>query len=505
MNKTILKLFAENVKKNPNHIAIYTEQRAITYGEFFQEVNQCASHLRKLGVKSNTIVGLAMERSYEMMVAIFAIITAGGAYLPIEISLPLARKQQMVSHSQLQFLLIHHEKEGWDIPKQSQIILYDDMRKKQPQKMSDLHQPEDLAYVIYTSGSTGMPKGVLIQHKSLENRITWMQDVFPLSPKDVIFQKTCFYFDVSVWEILWWSAAGASVVLLPQNREHDVILFVKMIEKYKISVIHFVPSVLKIFLDYIETDFDLNRLRSLHYVFSSGEALDSVTVNRFNQLFKNEKAVLVNLYGPTEATIDVSYFIFDKDTEYHEIPIGSAIYQTTLYVLDEQLNPVSDNTMGELYIGGIGVAAGYLNNAELTQQAFIAHPFISGERLYKTGDLVKWNSNNQLIYIGRIDHQIKLRGIRIEIGDIQHHLKLCPIVKDAHIVFSKKDEASMLVAFVILNKISEQSAPTQYIENFLMQCLPAYMVPSKIFFLEKFPIKKNGKIDTDALISCLID
>ena len=345
---------------------------------------------------------------------------------------------------------------------------------------------------MYTSGTTGKPKGVIISHRALVNRILWMQNTFPLQSHDVLFHKTHICFDISVWEIGWGAIVGAGVVLLPPQKEHDIKLFIHMIEHYQISVIHFVPSVLRIFLSYIKEDFSMNRLRSLKYVFASGEALDAKSVNLFNKLFQNQDTVLVNLYGPTEATIDVSYFICEKHQHYHSIPIGKSISNIQLFVLDEQLNQTGFEP-GELFISGIGLAEGYLNNPALTQASFIDNPYLPGEKLYRTGDIVCWNKEKELLFLGRKDDQVKLHGIRIELGEIQYHLLKHPNIQDAVVVCEKVDSLDhRMIAFLILNNEQKELSDAE-LQSFLKARIPNYMVPAHYIWLKELPLKKMVK------------
>lgn len=502
-NKTITQLFEEQVEKNPQYVAIHLDNSVITYRELNQRANQCAYYLRSLGVKQNSIVGIEMNRSYEMIIAIFAVLKAGGAYLPIDKNNPLKRKQAIITNSQLQFLLIDESAQWKKNSNEFKLINIHDTENSNIENLENINSPHDIAYVIYTSGSTGTPKGVLIEHHSLVNRIEWMQEAFPLTMQDVIFQKTHYSFDVSVWEIVWWAIVGASVVLLPPDKEHDVRLFTKIINKYQTSVIHFVPSVFRLFLDYIETDFDITKLSSLKYVFTSGEELHLSSVNRFNAIFKNTQfPILVNLYGPTEATIDVSYFICNKIHDFKYIPIGRPINNINLMVMDDKFHEVGTDVPGELYISGVGVAAGYLNNETLTRKFFIDNLSQAGTKMYRTGDIVKWDHLGYLVYLGRKDDQIKLRGIRIELAEIQYHLIQHDDVKDAFVTCITTEDHTQILTAYIINRNKGTKNNVSELSDFLSERLPNYMVPTSYIFLDRFPLKVNGKIDRAQLIEC---
>ncbi|MCL9683929.1 amino acid adenylation domain-containing protein [Legionella maioricensis] len=503
---TICSLFEEQVAQYPENTAIYLEDSQVSYDAFNKQANQYARYLQRKGLPLNGIVGIQLLRSYEMLVAIFAVLKAGGAYLPLDPLAPAMRNQTILAESQIKFLIIGNhslvttESELDDKNNLQVLNIHEKVSHEKWDNLNLSRGKHDLAYVMYTSGTTGKPKGVMISHQAIINRILWMQNTFPLHHHDVLFHKTHLCFDISVWEICWWSVTGAGVVLLPPQKEHDIKLFVRMIEQYQLSVIHFVPSVLRIFLSYIKEDFSMNRLKSLKYVFASGEALDAGSVNLFNKLFQDQETLLVNLYGPTETTIDVSYFICEKNRHYRTIPIGKPIQNIQFFVLDEQLN-LTGFEPGELFISGIGLAEGYLNNPALTQASFLDNPYLPGEKMYRTGDIVCWNKENELLFLGRKDDQVKLHGIRIELGEIQYHLLEHPNIQDAVIICEKVDSLDQrMVAFLIAhNKQTELSSAE--LKAFLKTRIPDYMVPEHYIWLGALPIKENGKIDKMKLLS----
>ncbi|MCP5049129.1 MAG: amino acid adenylation domain-containing protein, partial [bacterium] len=357
----------------------------------------------------------------------------------------------------------------------------------------------DLAYVIYTSGSTGKPKGVMVEHRSLVNRLDWMQRSYPLGEQDVILHKTPFFFDVSIWELLWWSFPGAAVCLLGPGEEKNPKSIIEAIARNKVTTMHFVPSMLNVFLEYREDQGDLGKLSSLKQVFCSGEALGRSQVTKFNTLLNwNHATKLINLYGPTEAAIDVSYFNCPGEGEpvVASIPIGKPIANIKLYVLgkENRLQPVG--VAGELCIAGDGLARGYLNRPGLTGERFTANPFDAGNKMYGTGDLGRWKPDGNVEFLGRIDHQVKIRGFRIELGEIENLLLKHRQIKEA-VVLAKEDNLGD--KYLSSYYVSDQELSETGLREFLQKDLPGYMIPSYFVRLEKIPLTSSGKIQRRAL------
>lgn len=497
-NVTIHELFEQQVDKVPEHIAAICGNEKLTYRELNERSNQLARILRSNGVGRDTIVALIAERSLSMITAIMAIIKAGGAYLPIDPKFPQDRIQFILEDSGANILLtqkhlIHHY--SFDIQK----IDVDDstLYKGDSSNLHPIGNSEDLAYVIYTSGSTGKPKGAMIAHYSLVNRINWMQKAYPIHESDVIMQKTPYTFDVSVWEMFWWAITGATVCFLPPEGEKDPRVIVECINKYKVSTMHFVPSMLNIFLDYFGDLDGLTKLESLKKVFCSGEALLAKQVEKFNKLFyETTQARLINLYGPTEAAIDVTYFNCSTGDKLDIIPIGKPIDNIQLYIVDNigKLQPVG--VAGELCIAGEGLARGYLNRSELTKEKFIPNPFNPGTRMYRTGDLARWMTDGNIEYLGRLDHQVKIRGVRIELGEIEKQLVDHPVVKEAAVIVKKDDSgSSYLCAYVTV----EEEVLIRELKQFLAKRLPSHSIPSFFVQMEKLPLSSNGKLDRKEL------
>ncbi|HEX3030485.1 MAG TPA: amino acid adenylation domain-containing protein, partial [Clostridia bacterium] len=345
----------------------------------------------------------------------------------------------------------------------------------------------------------GNPKGVMIEHYSVINRLNWMQKKYPIGTEDVILQKTPFTFDVSVWELFWWAFRGARVCFLKPGGEKDPEAIAEAIENNKVTTMHFVPSMLNAFMEYMEEHGGIDRLSSLKKVFASGEALSAQQVKRFNRLFyKSNGTELYNLYGPTEATVDVSYFDCSTGDEPEVIPIGKPIDNINLYILDKnnRLQPIG--VAGELHIAGDGLARGYLGRPELTEEKFVPNHFVPGTRMYKTGDLARWLPDGNIEYLGRIDQQVKIRGFRIELGEIESKLTEYPAVKEAVVI--DRDNAAgdrYLSAYYV----SDEVISAQSIRTHLLKVLPDYMLPSFIVRIDEIPLTANGKIDKKKLFS----
>jgi amino acid adenylation domain-containing protein len=368
-------------------------------------------------------------------------------------------------------------------------------------------EPSDLAYVIYTSGSTGRPKGVAVRHRSVVNRLAWMQRRYPLAADDVVLQKTPISFDVSVWELFWWAVQGAGVALLPPGAERDPRAVALAVREHAVTVMHFVPSMLGSFLELARDDRGLRAdVSGLRRVFCSGEALPASRVNQFNRLLTRGGArgpALVNLYGPTEATIDVTYFDCPPEGAVDRVPIGRPIDNTRLYVFgrDGDLRPAG--VPGELHIGGVGVAAGYLDRPELTRERFVPDPDSARGRLYRTGDVVRWLADGNLEYLGRLDDQVKIRGNRVELGEVANALLAAPGVRDAVVVDRTTAERGVhLVAYYVADADAATDADAvsgAALREHLARTLPDFMLPSHFVALDRIPLTPNGKADRRAL------
>ncbi|SFB47807.1 non-ribosomal peptide synthetase, partial [Clostridium frigidicarnis] len=495
-DKTIQELFESQVEKTPDNIAVIFEDKKLTYRELNEKSNSLARVLRTKGIKADSIVAVMVDRSLEMIVGIMGILKAGGAYLPIDPKYPKDRIEYILKDSETKILLSKSESvETLEFDGTVIDLFKDNLFNRDFNNLEKINSSKNLAYVIYTSGTTGNPKGAMIEHRALVNRLLWMQNKYPLNEEDTVLQKTTYTFDVSVWEFLWWSLVGAKVCILSPNDEKDSVKIIEVINKYKITTMHFVPSMLDVFLYCLEESKKALTLNSLRQVFCSGEALKFKQVSRFYKEFGNSKK-LINLYGPTEATIDVSYFETTSNFDVNVIPIGKPISNINLYILDKnrRLQPIG--VAGELCISGDGLARGYLNKSELTTEKFVDNPFEPGTKMYTTGDLAKWLPDGNIEFLGRIDNQVKIRGFRIELGEIENKLLQHEDVKEATvIVIEDKDEDKYICAYIV----SEKEVNELNLKDYLKESLPEYMVPSYFVKLDKMPITFNGKLDRRAL------
>lgn len=508
--KTICNLFEEQVEKTPNRTAVIFEGQKMTYKELNSRANSLARTLRDQGVTRDSLVGIMTERSFAMSVGIMAILKAGGAYLPISSDYPDERIRYILEDSGAVAMLVqnHENKERMQqefylgiTPLGHPLAVInmeeEDVYNKDASNLEPINSPTDLSYVIYTSGSTGKPKGAMIEHYSLVNRLNWMQRAYSIGEGDVILQKTPYTFDVSVWELFWWSMVGAGVCFLKPGGEKDPEAIVEAIEKNEITTMHFVPSMLSAFLGYVENNVDIARLKSLRQVFASGEALNLKQVDKFNKLLHSSNGTkLYNLYGPTEATIDVSYFNCSTGEEFDNIPIGKPIDNIRLYILNKAGRVQPLGVPGELHIAGEGLARGYLNRPELTAEKFVNNPYDQGERMYRTGDLVRWLTDGNIEYLGRMDNQVKVRGFRIELGEIEEELLKHEEVREAVATAREdKDGNKYLSAYFV----SDRDLPVTELREHLLKNLPEYMIPSYFIKLEAIPLTPNGKVDRKAL------
>jgi amino acid adenylation domain-containing protein len=491
------KFIEEQVQKSPDSVAVMYMSEQLTYRQLNNRANQLANYLKKLKVGPDVLVAVFMERSLELVTSLLAILKAGGAYVPLDPEYPKDRLETMLRDAAPPVLLTqaHLLDRVPDNGRRNFCVDRDwsSLAAGSTENLPVAVGGKNLAYAIYTSGSTGKPKGVLNVHEGIVNRLLWMQDMYRLTGRDRVLQKTPFSFDVSVWEFFWPLMTGATLVIARPGGHRDPAYLVNLIAETEITTLHFVPSMLSIFL---EAE-GLERCHSLRRVFASGEALPFELQQRF---FERVGAELHNLYGPTEAAVDVTYWVCRADSEQAIVPIGRPIANTQIYILDANLQPAPIGVAGELHIGGIGLARGYLNRPDLTAQKFIPNPFSETQdaRLYKTGDLARFLNDGNIEYLGRIDHQVKLRGFRIELGEIEAVLGECPEVRQA-IVTVREDNPGdkRLVAYLIA--APNRDLDIDRLRREVGKKLPEHMVPSRFVVVESLPMTTSGKVDRKAL------
>ena len=438
-----------------------------------------------------------MERSLEMVVGLLGILKAGGAYVPIDPEYPSDRVAFMLEDANVSVLLTQSRLAGKLPPHQAKVVCLDsgweEIAREGDAKPTNLVSASNLAYMIYTSGSTGRPKGAMNTHRGICNRLLWVQAQYNLTSTDAVLQKTPFSFDVSVWEFFWPLLAGARLVVARPGGHKDAAYLARVIEEQQITVIHFVPPMLRVFLE----DADAGQCGSLRHVMCSGEALEFDLQELF---FQRVRAQLHNLYGPTEAAVEVTHWTCQRNSSLGVVPIGRPVANTQTYILDRCLQPVPIGVPGELHLGGVQVGRGYHNRPELTAEKFIPDPFSAEAeaRLYKTGDLARYLPDGAIEYLGRLDHQVKIRGFRIELGEIESVLAGHPGVREA-VAVAREDVPGDKRLVAYLTRTAEELPSVPELRDLLQAKLPDYMVPSAFVTLERFPLTPNGKVDRKAL------
>lgn len=488
--ETILSKFEDQVKRTPKQTALIYKESSLSYKALDDASNQVAHFLVDQGVKMNDIVVVSLERSLEMMVYIYGILKAGAAYLPIDTDIPDERLTYILKDSRAKILFYNHNNinqsnlnriNSFDVR-----IIKGTIDSIPNTKVLNKLANNDLAYVIYTSGSTGQPKGVKCHHKGICNRLNWMCSDYPISQKDIIIQKTPITFDVSLVELFWPLQVGATLVISEPYGHMDPNGLITSIIKHEITNIHFVPSLLNIFID----TKGVESCKSLKRIFCSGEALSAPIVQK---VFDKLDVEVHNLYGPTEASVEVTKWQCKKDDLTNGIPIGKPVANTKLYILDENLNQLPIGLIGELYIAGAQVANGYLNKEDLTHERFVDNIFTESitNKMYKTGDLARYRPDGAIEYHGRKDSQVKLRGLRIELGEIEKNIEKIEGVSQAVVIVSNNEE---LVAYY-----TGQNLTDDFFVSRLRTFLPDYMIPQFYIHIEQFELLSSGKINRNKL------
>ncbi|KSZ60701.1 peptide synthetase [Rhodococcus pyridinivorans KG-16] len=503
---TLVDLFDARVATDPDAVAVAFEGEQLTYADFDARVNRLARHLISQGVGPESTVGLAVRRSLDLLVGMYAIVKAGGAYLPLDPDQPADRNAYILDTA-APVAVLTTTRDGFVSTAAARTIEIDtlDVSDLPSGPIADADRiatltPANTAYVIFTSGSTGRPKGVAVPHGAIVNRLLWMQDEYGLTRDDAVLQKTPFTFDVSVWEFFWPLQIGARLEIALPDGHRDPAYLARLMADRGVTVAHFVPSMLAVFV----AENAAASASSLRMVFASGEALPASVAARLRSILPGAR--LHNLYGPTEAAVDVTYHEVTA-ADAVSVPIGVPVWNTGVHVLDGRLHPVPVGVAGELYLSGVQLARGYVARPDLTAERFVASPYGAGERLYRTGDLVRWvaretsdarTARAELEYIGRTDFQVKLRGLRIELGEIETALLALDDVDQAVVlVRSDAHSGEHLVAYLVA--ADGRSLDTTSVSRRLAGSLPAYMVPSVYVVLDEFPLGSSGKLDRKAL------
>ncbi len=498
-------LVEQQVDRTPDAVAIRFQAEALSYRELDALANRLARRLQAAGLGPDGLVGVCMERSIEMVVALLAVLKAGGAYVPLEPDLPRERLGVMIADSACAIVLTQQRFVD-RLPADGAIVISVDGDAASSDaypaaRLAARSAPDNLAYVIYTSGSTGVPKGAMNTHRAICNRLLWMQDEYGLTTHDRVLQKTPFSFDVSVWELFWPLLSGAQLVMARPGGHQDPLYLAATIRDAAVTTLHFVPSMLQAFLD--QDSAALARCASLRRVICSGEALPAAVVHRF---FERLPGALHNLYGPTEAAVDVTFFPCSRAVPASSVPIGRPVANTRMHVLDARCEPVPPGVVGELYIAGVQVGRGYLARPGLTADRFVPDPFAAapGARMYRTGDAGRYLETGDIEFIGRLDHQVKIRGNRVELGEIENALVQHPGIREgAALVREDAPGDQRLVAYVVPGHHDAPSAAD--LRRHLRTTLPDYMVPSIFVFLGELPHLSNGKVNRRALPSPELD
>lgn len=482
---TLVQLLQQGMDRDPQATALVFGDTTMDHATLEARSFALAAQLHAMGIRPGDIVAVALPRSLELVVALLGVLRAGAAYLPLDLAHPDERLARILASARPACVLAEADVQA----------RLGDVTLLPPSQWTALSfaapwadpAPRDAAYVIYTSGSTGEPKGVVIEHQAIVNRLLWMREHYGFAADDRVLQKTPATFDVSVWEFFLPLLCGATLVLAGPDAHRDPTELARLIRSHGITTAHFVPSMLDAFLAAPASEG-----LCLRRVFTSGEALDATLRDRFHGRVQAE---LHNLYGPTEAAVDVSWWPASAGDRSRPVPIGFPVWNTRLYVLDARMQPLPVGVAGDLYLGGVQLARGYLGRDDLTNERFLADPFLSGQRIYRTGDVARWRGDGAVEYLGRSDHQVKLRGLRIELGEIEAALRELPGMDRVEVLLRQDAPGdARLVAYV-----PSASANAAVLRSHLATRVPDYMLPSAFVGVDHWPVTANGKLDRGAL------
>ncbi|MBW0904902.1 amino acid adenylation domain-containing protein, partial [Pseudomonas aeruginosa] len=503
---TLQQRFEEQARQRPQAVALILDEQRLSYGELNARANRLAHCLIARGVGADVPVGLALERSLDMLVGLLAILKAGGAYLPLDPAAPEERLAHILDDSGVRLLLTQgHLLER--LPRQAGVevlaidgLVLDGYAESDPLPTLSA---DNLAYVIYTSGSTGKPKGTLLTHRNALRLFSATEAWFGFDERDVWTLFHSYAFDFSVWEIFGALLYGGCLVIVPQWVSRSPEDFYRLLCREGVTVLNQTPSAFKQLMAVACSADMATQQPALRYVIFGGEALDLQSLRPWFQRFGDRQPQLVNMYGITETTVHVTYRpVSEADLEGGLVsPIGGTIPDLSWYILDRDLNPVPRGAVGELYIGRAGLARGYLRRPGLSATRFVPNPFPggAGERLYRTGDLARFQADGNIEYIGRIDHQVKVRGFRIELGEIEAALAGLAGVRDAVVLAHDGVGGTQLVGYVVADSAEDAERLRESLRESLKRHLPDYMVPAHLMLLERMPLTVNGKLDRQAL------
>lgn len=491
---TLAALVEATMAATPDAPALAFGDTTLTYAELDRRTRALARALQARGLGRDGVVAVALPRSLDLVVALVAVLRAGGAYLPLDLAHPAERLARVLRSARPVCVLAARDTaDRW--PDDTTLFAPDEWPAFIEHDDGDAPfvspaRPGDAAYVIYTSGSTGEPKGVVVEHRAIVNRLEWMRAHYGIDASDRILQKTPATFDVSVWEFFLPLIAGAVLDVAPPDVHRDPVALARLIRERGITTLHFVPSMLAALLAAPEA-----QGLAVRRVFCSGEALDADLRDRFHRTVRAE---LHNLYGPTEAAVDVSWWPASADDASRPVPIGFPVWNTRLYVLDARMRPLPPGVAGDLYLGGVQLARGYLGRDDLTAERFVADPHRPGERIYRTGDLARWRGDGAVEFLGRSDHQVKLRGLRIELGEIEAAIVASGQAAQAAVIV-REDRAGDRRLVGYLQPAGAGAFDADALRGFVAAQLPDYMVPAAFVALADWPVTANGKLDRDAL------
>ncbi|GAA3486658.1 amino acid adenylation domain-containing protein [Streptomyces cremeus] len=492
---TLIGPIEEQAARTPDAPALVFGDELLTYAQLNARANRLAAHLAETGVRPGALAAVAVPRSLDLVVSLLAVLKAGGAYLPLDPDYPADRLAYMLADAE-PACVIADRTDRVPASSDTPVVVLDglDTASYGTDDPAPGLTPRDPAYVIYTSGSTGRPKGVVVSHAAIDNRLRWMQHAYGIGPGDRVLQKTPSGFDVSVWEFFWALRVGATLVVAEPGGHKDPAYLARTIREQAVTVCHFVPSMLQVFL----TEPAAAACTGLRHVFCSGEALPRETVREFGRVL-GDGVPLHNLYGPTEAAVDVTYHPCDTRGT-GTVPIGRPVWNTRLYVLDAALQPCPPGVSGELFLAGVQLADGYLGRPALTASRFVADPYgAPGARMYRTGDLARWTASGEIEYLGRTDHQVKLRGQRIELGEIEAELAKDETVGASGVLVREDRPGDQRLVGYVTPAAGAARPDPEALRARLARGLPEHMVPGAILVLDDFPLSPNGKLDRKAL------